>query len=380
VVLSNQNTSTGGQVVFSSTADGSFDDTLTLTLPVDGSAVDFFVAGKFGSPSIADKDACIQAADSTGATVYSTTQLMVRVRKDANSLTTDERDRFISAFATLNNKGQGKFSDFRDMHTSAALPEAHNGAGFLSWHRSYLLDLERALQNIDPSVTIPYWKFDDPAPNIFTQDFMGESDANGDVQFSAANPLAFWTTDNHLGINRGPGFDTATEPAHSDGNTLLTEDQTINIGTAFADFTTMEGNPHGSAHVSFTGYLSNPATAPKDPMFYLLHCNVDRLWAKWQQTNKRWDVASTDTFEFLGKSGDPGATRIGHNLQDTMWPWNQDTSPPRPKTAPGGGMTTSPATDAPGGQPTVGDMIDYQGVMASSSRILAEYDGLGYTP
>ena len=30
---------------------------------------------------------------------------------------------------------------------------------------------------IDPSVALPYWRFDQSAPNVFTRDFMGESDA-----------------------------------------------------------------------------------------------------------------------------------------------------------------------------------------------------------
>jgi hypothetical protein len=43
-----------------------------------------------------------------------------------------------------------------------------------------------------------------------------------------------------------------------------------------------------------------------------------------------------------------------------MWPWNGDTNYPRPNTAPGGAFPrlhqASPAT-----QPTVGEMLDYQG-------------------
>lgn len=380
VLLSNISMSTGGQLVFSSASTGTFTDTLTVTLPIDGTSVLFFLSGKFGYPSIDDKDACVQAADAANATVYSTTRLMVRVRKDANSLSTSERDRFVSALATLNNKGLGKFSDFRDMHTSIALPEAHGNDGFLSWHRAYLVDLERSLQNIDSSVTIPYWKFDDPAPSLFTQDFIGVSDSSGAVQFSENNPLLFWKTDQDSGINRGPKFDTGTDAAHSPGNVLLTELQTLNIGTVFADFTTLEGNPHGSAHVSFSGYISDPATAPKDPIFFLLHANVDRLWAKWQWVNKRFDATSTDTFPFQGSAGDPGATRIGHNLNDTMWPWNQDITPPRPSTAPGGGMGPSPIASAPGTQPTVGNLIDYQGVITAANRILVDYDDVPYAP
>jgi hypothetical protein len=54
------------------------------------------------------------------------------------------------------------------------------------------------------------------------------------------------------------------------------------IGTQFARFRRMEGAPHGFAHTSFDGPVNNPPTAPKDPLFFLLHVNVDRLWAFWE--------------------------------------------------------------------------------------------------
>ena len=65
-------------------------------------------------------------------------------------------------------------------------------------------------------------------------------------------------------------------------STSLSENETIGLGDAFVDFEEMEGNPHGSAHVSFGGSISSIPTAAKDPLFFMLHANVDRLWAKWQ--------------------------------------------------------------------------------------------------
>ncbi len=162
--LKNQNPNRGGQVVFYATAAGNGQDELQLSLPADGSPIEFLVGGKFTRPSEADEDAAFAVVDAGSGNVLSVTKLMVRVRKNADKLTTGERDRFLSALAALNNRGMGRFSDFRNMHTDAADPEAHGRAGFLPWHRAYLLDLERELQNIDPSVALPYWKFDEPAP------------------------------------------------------------------------------------------------------------------------------------------------------------------------------------------------------------------------
>lgn len=157
VTLKNGDTSRGGQLLFYRAVGSAGQDSLQLDLPTDGSPVDIFVGGKFGSPSTADKDASIVVTETAGGGELSVTRLMVRVRKDANTLTDDERDRFLSALAKLNEVGQ--YGVFRNMHlnmhlTPAALDQAHGDAGFLPWHRAYLLDLERELQRIDPSVAL----------------------------------------------------------------------------------------------------------------------------------------------------------------------------------------------------------------------------------
>lgn len=184
------------------------------------------------------------------------------------------------------------------------------------------------------------------------------------MQFSPTNPLQFWKTDNTQGINRDPDFDTATEaPA------LRSEAQTLALSTLYAGFrSNMELNPHGSAHVSFNGYISSIGTAARDPLFFLLHCNVDRLWAKWQRQNGRFDPATAASYD-----SNP-ANPVGHNLPDTMWPWNGITGPPRPPTAPGGAMAPSACVSAPGPQPRVRDGLDYQGRVNAVSRLGFDYD------
>jgi tyrosinase len=381
VRLRNQDTTQGGQVVFYDAPFTAEQDELLLTLPADGTPVDFLVGGKFRHPSTNDRDAAIEVVDESTAGTLSSTPLMVRVRKNANELSTGERDRFISALATLNDRGLGKYSDFRNIHTSIADPEAHGDAGFLPWHRAYLLDLERALQEIEASVALPYWRFDQPAPNLFTRDFLGVSNAEGTVDFSAANPLNFWATDMLPGIVRSPRFDTASEPARNALGPVISEAATLLLGgtgNVFAGFRRMEGQPHGRAHTSFGGSLSRTDTAPKDPLFFLLHANVDRLWAKWQWVKRRFDFTTAETYTFLGAAGDPDAARIGHNLSDTMWPWNLDMNPPRPASAPGGDFPASPLAAAPGSTPAVRNMIDFQGVLDPSHRLGFDYDDVPF--
>jgi len=349
-----RNAGSGGRVRFATTRTDLGTPTLALTLPIDGTPVRFFVAGEFGRPSVSLGDAIIQARRTGTTTVLGRKRVTVRVRKNAQTLSPAERDRFVAAFGSLNGGGAGRFRDFRDMHVLPAVAEAHGDVGFLPWHRAYLLDLERELQAIDPAVALPYWRFDQAAPNVFTREFMGVSNSAGTVEFAAGHPFNTWRTDGALGISRSPRFATGSAPGG-----LRTEAQTLALGGAapnatYGGFANMEGDPHGLAHTSFTGFLRALGTAARDPLFFMLHANVDRLWAKWQWVHKRTSPAEARAFA--------PSSRVGHRIPDTMWPWNGVTSAPRPSTAPGGTFPASRSTSQPGLKPQVGEMIDHQAV------------------
>jgi len=368
VQITGKSSAGGGVIVFRKGTSGAFSSSLALTTTATGAGGPFFVAGKFGAPSVNNGDVSIQAT--IGGKLAGSLPVMVRIRKNANKLTPAERDRFVAAFAQLNNHGTGPFANFRDMHTQVSSPQAHGAPGFLPWHRAYLLDLERFLQAIDPRVALPYWRFDQAAPNLFALNFLGVSDSLGTVQFSPANPLRFWVTDGVPGINRRPFFKTGT--AHP---SLRTEAQTLALGSQYKAFRNMEGNPHGSAHVSFGGSISQIPTAAKDPLFFMLHCNVDRLWAKWQKQFGRFNAAQAASFD---SSTPPGGNPIGHNLTDTMWPWNGITGGDRPPTAPGGPMPAGPTVTAPGPKPRVEDSLDYRGIVKSPDALGFDYDDVAF--
>lgn len=370
----------GRQLQFWSRRAGPPAAQLELQLVPGGAPVKCFVAGAFSTTAVASGDAVIQVRSKADNQVLASVPVNVRIRKDANTLSTGERDRFLSAFARLNNAGRGVFQSFREAHSDATAREAHFGAAFLPWHRAFLLDLERELQRLDPTVTLPYWRFDRPAPRVFRSDFMGIPDATGVVTFTPANPLRTWSVDGRPGIVRGPFFNTQTSAARSDtGSPVLAEAAiSAHTGTQAQLPGLIESNPHGRAHVSFRGYIHDIETAARDPLFYMLHCNVDRLWAKWQWIRDRYDTASPATFPFLGNAMQPNSTTVGHNLLDTMWPWNNVTSPPRPNIAPRQPFPDSPVTAAPGKKPNVGTMIDYQGRADPRRQLGFDYDDVPY--
>ena len=124
----------GGTIALAAQSDGRYGSSLTVSLLRNGTSVPFFVRGVFGKPSSADRDVTIEARAKvlparTRLTLVGSVALMVRVRKNANDLTAGERSRVAAAFATLNNQGLGRFSDFREMHVNQSSAEAHGRPG-----------------------------------------------------------------------------------------------------------------------------------------------------------------------------------------------------------------------------------------------------------
>lgn len=355
---------------------------MTLSLPQDGTPRPFAVAGLFGEPSTNDKDAVIEAHQGAAlGPLLGTQRLMVRVRKNANTLTTAERNRFLNALRTLHFV-EDNYLVFQQIHGLAmASPEAHSalglpGAAFLPWHRALVLRYERALQAIDRSVTVPYWKFDEPAPNIFNANFMGSNAAGfTNVTFAAANPLSGWTIEGLTPLRRGSDSNHLGDPPTQPDATTLTP-------ATYTPFRIMEGNPHGRAHTWVGGWMGDIPTAVRDPIFFFLHCNVDRLWARWQRQFNRFGLTAND-YSPVGNYVPGGGFHIGHFLDDTMWPWNDligdpgtpgDPNDNRPGAAPGTPFPAPPPpATGPPAQPRPRNLIDYIG-RTSATRLGFCYD------
>jgi tyrosinase len=371
VTLSAKTLPGGGRLAFADRLTHQGTPSLNVTLAANGTLVKVWVGGAFPDASTTYGDVTMEVRETASSQLLGDQPTMVRVRKNANGLSALERDRFLSALATLNGGGNGPYKDFRDMHVGGPPDdEAHRGPGFLPWHRAYLLDFERELQAIDGDVTLPYWRFDQAAPNVINRAFMGTPDVMNWVRFNAGHPLLGWVALGQPGIQRGRGVGPLTVPA------LRSEAQTLRVGpnlhADFSSFRGMQGNPHGSAHNSHQGgWIMVPAQAPRDPLFFLLHNNVDRLWAKWQWAAQVHDPNDPRSFV-------PSGTSIpGHRLADRLWPWSGPLPAPRPTTAPGGPLAASSMAAAPGGTPRIRDMIDYFGIVSGAHQAFA-YDDVPF--
>ncbi|MDO8334798.1 MAG: tyrosinase family protein [Nitrosomonas sp.] len=325
-----------GQVIFFEKKDTDKDaarknfsssKSIEIVLPKNGDWVEFLVAGDFGYPSTNPNDVKIIVVNEGGVEigVFNTS---VRVRKNAEKLTPEEWHRFINTLAILhdvnNDSIKSKYVKYPVVH-NAAWNMAHGGAAFLPWHRAFLLALEREMQMIDSFVTIPYWKFDEDSNNIFTSTAMGipaNESLEGKIEFSANHPWQNWRIGASKLVDNRPGNGSRAVG-------VIPEDSIINANGQYSIlWSNVERSHHGDAHNALNGWLAR-GISPSDPVFFLIHAQVDRVWAKWQLTNLLFDPLDSKAYAPLGTweaSGRPVNRPKGHWSNDSMWPWDGDES------------------------------------------------------
>jgi len=281
------------------------------------------------------------------------------VRKDINSLTATEKQDFIKALKGL--KANGVYDQFTKWHaqgsdkaapmpgtteTASVRNAAHKGPAFEPWHREMLRRFELELQKIVPGIGLPYWNWSKDASlsnptqaAIWRNDFMGPSgDASDGSYVVKSGPFAYgqWTViypssspvtyadgrftgglRRELGLAKRPDGSPLRLPSSSEVGAALNK-TTYDVyrwsTQSNAHRNTLEGwlngpQLHNCVH-RWVGGSMMPNTSPNDPVFYLNHCNVDRLWAIWQ--------SKYPNQKYQPETGGP----VGHNLNDQMFPWN----------------------------------------------------------
>jgi tyrosinase len=92
----------------------------------------------------------------------------VKARKNVEHLSDDELRRLRAAVAQMKSL-DGFFLDERSFAWWARIHPnqcQHGWEEFLTWHRVYLYLFEKQLQDIDPTVTLPYWDWPADAANV----------------------------------------------------------------------------------------------------------------------------------------------------------------------------------------------------------------------
>ena len=124
-----------------------------------------------------------------------------RVRKNAQSLTAGEKERFVGALKALKRKPSswsGDVSVYDELvrwHSNAFLGDVmpgHLAPAFFPWHRMLNYLFEQEVQQVEPTVTIPYWgwatdRTTDAA--IWQDDFLGGDGDPTDGYVGKAGPF-----------------------------------------------------------------------------------------------------------------------------------------------------------------------------------------------
>jgi tyrosinase len=181
------------------------------------------------------------------------------IRKDHRRLTVDEQNRFLNAFTQIN--AMNALGPLVDIHSNA-IHQMHNDPRFLPWHRVYLLRMEELLMAVDPTVCIPYWK-------------------SSEEQAFPSWLLGFTPTVNLISgphtVTRNIGVFAVLPNAAAVAAAMAN-------GT-FNPFASALEGVHNSGHVWVDGSMGGISTAPTDPVFWMHHAEIDRIWAEWQEAN-----------------------------------------------------------------------------------------------
>lgn len=203
---------------------------------------------------------------------------------------------------TLALKKRGIYDEFVRTHFTV-MNFVHGSPLFLPWHRAFVSDFERALQQElgDPTFAIPYWDWTDDAsrPNqvgpLWDASKLGRPLVLGSSNPVTSGPFvgAAWVTIDAGKSNFGPrlmrqlsGQDYTTRPmVHA-----------LFVHAAFDDFReALEFGPHGAMHIWVGGQMSSVPTSVNDPVFWLHHANVDRVFAQWQLIYPTAIIKAPDT-------------------------------------------------------------------------------------
>lgn len=237
------------------------------------------------------------------------------VRRNVNSLTAAELTRLKQAVATLRQRSTQNPQNPTGWVAQANIHRdrcAHRNWWFHPWHRAYLYYFERLLQSAvgDTTLFLPYW----------------------DWTAQPSLPASFWGANNPLNDTTRVISPTSTANSGFVGQSVI---DTILRATDFITFGgsqtsgprvrgasgMLENTPHNYIHNfvgGTTGNMSDPALAARDPIFWLHHANVDRLWARWTELhpgrNPTQSVWLNQSFSFTNTSGNPVSMTAAQTL------------------------------------------------------------------
>jgi tyrosinase len=281
-----------------------------------------------------------------------------RLRREWSSLTDNEKNHYINGIKCLQAlpskyppgivpASTSYYSDFTSVHINMTLSIHINGV-FLGWHRHFLSLMEDALHEecaYPNSLGLPYWDWTKyitlETSSLFNG---GQHSLGGNGDFSTNNPAKLSPESTlqagargfgggcvttgpfaNMTVNFGPfPFSLIFTGLPSNWSTptphCMTRDLNSQALSTFCNKSSVEAlltvpsigefhdllNPaklgtdrgiHGGGHFAVGGTMFDLFSSPDDPVFFLHHSQIDRLWAIWQSMD-----ATTRRYQYNGTS------------------------------------------------------------------------------
>ena len=184
---------------------------------------------------------------------------------------------------------------------------------FLPWHRMFVFFFERIVRKAcaDPNFALPYWNYSAPGAN------------HGIIppSFRSAGPL--FESKRSGWVNQGKPIDRTSATNNTPNGDLsldvLKESKYLPSGASSGFCATIDGGLHGNVHVDVGGpkNMGSVPWAAEDPIFWLHHANIDRLWESWNVNGGKNPI----TPSFLAQKfvfADENGNRVQMAIQDVL--------------------------------------------------------------
>ncbi|GBG24632.1 Matrix metalloproteinase-2 [Hondaea fermentalgiana] len=202
---------------------------------------------------------------------------------------------------------------------------AHRQENFPAWHRAYLVEYERELRKADRElgndghIALPYWDF-------------GEYEVNGQVLPAAYRDLKGLPEGFFKMANLGRQVATRGFQLSSDEvarSKLERAEMAENLSASLEEnnhwrHASCENTigrpleaPHNSAHMASGWPVTSLAYAAFHPLFYNIHCNVDRYYEKYLQLEPN----SLEEFEAHQKMRVDSDTSVSNKFEEPLKPF-----------------------------------------------------------
>ena len=218
---------------------------------------------------------------------------------------------------------------------------------FLPWHRMFVFFFEQIVREVSgrADFTLPYWDYTsaDPLKRGIVP-----------LQFRLPNDPVFkvlYRADRTSLANTGQRIDKNQPNDQMDIAATMATAAYSTVGTVTGFCRSVDSNIHGRIHV-LVGNAKNMGAVPyaaRDPLFWVHHSNIDRLWASWNKNFGGVNPTATwgnTSFVFADRLGQRVTGQLKNFFNTDVLGYGYDAliapPPPPPPPPPPTGTTTTP--------------------------------------